>query len=125
MANKTLDQFVPQSNPLLGSMIFAAMRSPGGGSHVTIYFTLQQLLDFIQANITAGASGYASYAALRAETLLVDGRIYIASGYATPGDQPGKFYRYDSASNDADDDGSTIKPTSVGGGAGRFKLILG
>lgn len=61
------------------------------------------------------AKSYADAAALRAETAHGNGSIAVLNGGST-----GAVYIYDAASIRADDGALCIKPTDVGGGAGRW-----
>jgi hypothetical protein len=75
----------------------------------------------------AGPAGsgvsYAHVAALRAGTEYQGGLTFAnVLGYYAAGDHGGVSYIFDSASTLTDDGGAVIKPTAVGGGAGRWLL---
>lgn len=82
-----------------------------------------------QGRITAAADGaagttigFVSVAALRAGASggLVNGQRTLLDGYYARGDGGGGQFYWAAASTTADDGGAVIKPTDVGGGAGRW-----
>lgn len=102
----------------------ATVTIPVGGDARTaasVDVGLQALADRtanLKALLDAGvklAKHYTDVAALRGETTHTDGSIAVLNGGGS-----GAFYIYDAASSRADDGALCIKPTDVGGGAGRW-----
>jgi hypothetical protein len=109
MADKRIDQLNASPGFSLDDL-FEKERDPSGLKYHE-KATLQDLMEWLKPQLNY--SVYENLAALKANTLFIDARVYCILGLYVRGDGQARIYYFDILSMSVPDDASVVKPDAI------------